>query len=841
MAAPERAGVLQRPLVVLGAAWITGTLCGVAMPGRAAWAIAGSVAVGLTAASALRRRDRAARAWGLLAVIAVAALWAAVRVQGSGPNDVRRLLDETPRLIRVRGRIAGQARPQSGETGAFAKYVHRAAVTRFTLDLDAVVTADGLRPLTGRVVVSIEDPDARLDDGRLVGLTGWLTPISGPGNPGERNFAAVMKSHGIYARISVPPPGTVELLPDTRITVWGHAAIRLIDEEAAASLHRGLDGDTTRVALLDALVRGRWSRSLADVGEAFRRTGLMHLISVSGAHLTILAALVWALARVFTMHPAKASLAVLAAIGLYLLIVPADAPILRAGIMSTLIIVGFASGRTIRAIDMLGLSAVVLLLWRPGDVFDPGAQLSFIGVAGLLVLARPVGQWIYPAPIDPALAWRLPQRLKRFAADYLAVNIVGALVSFPLVVFHFGIVSPPAFLLSMLALPLVSALLSLALAKTVIGVLLPTLGLLLAHPVSWLADLTVAMIECLAQAPGVVFDVIPTPSVSWVVMSLLFLILLLSGWFTGRKAAPVLAALILAFWLIVPTLPIIRQRASAGAGDATLTLHALAVGDGSCYLVRADPLGRAGAPYYAMFDCGSREYPDVGRASVVPVLRATGVDRIDSLFISHADMDHFAGVLDVADAVPIGRVLTTPHLLAEAEQHPDTAPGLLVTSLRARRVPIVEVSRGWRESVAGMDMEVVWPPRGLIARRSNDTSIVLSLTTAGKRVMLTGDIQDQAITGLLASGSDLHGDIMELPHHGGFVESSPAWIKAVAPSLAVQSSGIARRHADRWPAMLTQSGLTRLTTDRDGMVTAWITRGGSVGWSSFKPDNGVRR
>lgn len=833
--------VMRRPLVRLAIAWVTGTAAGITWPVRSVWLWLALVCTSTAIVWALRRRDRAARTWGLLSAVVVAGLWSAVRTDGVAHDDVRLLLGDEARLCRVEGRVASPVRLTPSSTGYFARFDYRAPMSLFEYELTGLHTPHGLQPLQGRVLVRVDEADTRLEEGDHVEIIGWLGAFDGPSNPGELDFSRLMRSRRIDARLTSHTRGTVRRLDHADAADLPGAIRRWIGDVSRRSLISGLDGDTVRMAMLDALVLGRWSQSLQEVGEAFRRTGLVHLLCVSGAHLSLLAALVWALLRLAMVGPTRAAFVVMAVLGLYMLVVPMEVPVVRAGIMAGLIVMGIASGRDVRAIDMLALSAILVLIWRPEDIFDAGTQLSFTGVAALLLFTTPISRWLLPPPILPTAKEAARHRRLRWVADFVAANLVGAAVSLPLVATHFGMVSPLSFVLSMLGVPLIGLLLSLGFIKLAVGLVFPTLGILLAWPVMWVSDLSLVMIGWMSRLPAVAVELEPRPSPVWCVAALLFIAAVVMGRFSRRRSAAVACVVLLLSWAVVPTLEGVRAKASAGSSDAVMTLYTIAVGDGSCYLARLDPHGHHGGPFHILFDCGSQQYFEVGKRSVLPALRALGVGRIDTMVISHADMDHFVGMLDVADALPIGRVLTTRHVLAAARERPESATGFLIEELRKRGLPIEDVARGWRESHAGTECEIIWPAADFEPRKSNDTSIVMSLRVAGRRVMLTGDIQQEAMTRMFAMRDDLRADIVDLPHHGSFVEASPAWIRAASPQIVLQSSGVYRRPFDRWAPVLSDLAIQRLMTDRDGMITVWINAEGLIGATTFKNAQMQRR
>jgi len=235
-------------------------------------------------------------------------------------------------------------------------------------------------------------------------------------------------------------------------------------------------------------------------------------------------------------------------------------------------------------------------------------------------------------------------------------------------------------------------------------------------------------------------------------------------------------------------------------------------------------------------------YLDVGITSITPALRTLGVFKIDTLVISHANLDHYGGSLDVIDSVPVGRVIVSPQLIAKARSSTSPPPlSFLLASLAERQVPIEVADNSFRETHAGAAIRMLWPPRDLVGASTNDSSLVLSVHAAGMRLLFNGDIQDRAIDALLDSGIDLHADVSDLPHHGGFVDASARWFERVAPEIVLQSSSVRRLRADRWQRHLDASAISRFTTARSGMIELDFNSDGTISVKRFKQPQSVDR
>ena len=493
--------------------------------------------------------------------------------------------------------------------------------------------------------------------------------------------------------------------------------------------------------------------------------------------------------------------------------------------MAGVFCLSYATGRRMRPGDLLALACVIVLVWRPADLFNSGFQLSFGVVAALMRFTGPLGQAIWPDPPVIPAGDRTRYTLVRRGVDYLAVNIVAYAVAMPLVMYHFCVLTSLTILLSIVALPVVTVVLAVGYLKVLVGAALPSVGLLLAGPLQWLADIMSGLVDHAAGWRASTIEPTRQPTVVWTGVVLVVVIAWLSGAFVRRRRAMVaaIAVCVVDFALLpgIGRLPAMR-------------INMFAVGNGSCYLVR---LHEGEETFTLMFDCGSQQYLGVGSASIVPALRAVGVDRIDLMIISHADMDHYSGSLDVMKSVPVARVVVTPQHLAAAQRRPDTAAAHLVESIRRSEVSIDTASRGWRMQAAGARLRMLWPPADFVADRANNASLVLSVQTAGRLLLLNGDIQQTPIEALMRTESDLRADICDLPHHGSFLPASPEWLRRVDPSHVLQSSGARRRRIDHWAKLTDRANMTRLITDRDGMVQLDVADDGQISWRRFRPND----
>ncbi|MEX0653721.1 MAG: ComEC/Rec2 family competence protein [Phycisphaeraceae bacterium] len=836
------------PFVALALACITGITLGHWLPWGGLWlAAAGGALTGMATMLGRGRRPAALR-WGLIATVALMAAWHLWQAQPVTPAPVARYVTERAQLAEVTGVIVDAPYEAERDSGAFARFDYRTSRTLTVLAVETIVVGEPRRvePAAGRLLLHVGQSDHRLRRGQRIRAIGWLGAIQGPSNPGEFDYAQLMRDRGIVGRLTLPARDHWQRLAEP--SPWHPAtALHQVRQRLAgallASLQLGMTEASESLALLETLLLGVWSKELSDTYDAFQRVGLAHVMSISGAHLAILLGLVWALARLVVPHPRWAAVVVLVVLGLYLLALPVRVPIMRAAIMAGVFGATYASGRRVPGLAMLAMAAVAVLVWRPGDLLTPGFQLSFGVVAGLMLFAGPVSQWLWPAALEPAAAAggastqasqaepaRLSVMLLRRAVDYAAANLVAFVIALPVVAYHFQIVSPLAMVMSLLALPAVVALLAVGYLKMVVGLALPSGSIVLAGPLTWLSETLLGLVDHAQRWPGAAVELTRSPSEAWVVATLAVAVAWLTGWYARRRAALTASVGVLLLWAVAVDGDWAGRWRQRHQPAAQVTVNMLAVGEGNCYLLRMPG-------YTALIDCGSQSYLDVGLRTVEPALRALGVRELDAIFLTHADLDHYSGVLDVLDQMPVTVVHVPPQLLDAARRQPGSATAYLVAGLHARQRPPRPLSRGWRHTAGAVELELLWPPAERTFERSNDQSFVFAIRAAGRTLILNGDIQDEAVQGLLAVEPDLRADVSEMPHHGSYADGSVAWLAATRPAVLLQSGSWRRLEQDRWPAKLRAIGLAdaaRLNTAVHGMVELRIMPDGTIDWTTFR-------
>lgn len=794
--------------------------------------LSGAMAMAILACAAGLIGHKAGRArWALLASAAMlfGAGWYTLRCREAPAHHLSRLLDDQARLVKVEGVLVGNRWTSSTNNGRLAPFGYRADVTRMLIDIYALVDQHGQRRRAAGVLwVRLGESGegaAAFAPGDFVRLTGFASRVAGTRNPGEVDMRPLAHQRGIAGRITVETAGLIERA-GAQESVFGavRAAFErgrfLLRERAGGWLGEREDESPGR-ALLASLLLGERDARQQEMQGAFARVGLAHLLAISGLHLGILAWTGMMAVRLTGDRAVLERVAVLLIVALYMLIVPVRAPILRAGVMVIAFVLTDFAGRRYDRVSTLAWAMVLVLLWRPADLFAPGFQLTFGIVAALLLLGTPVRNGLFgPTPERDAIG--PGGAVLEWCKSACVVCLCAWLIAAPLTLYHFGYISPLAAPISLVAVPLAAVMLGAGFGAMLFGLVRPREGAIVGDALVSVADGAAWLIRAADAAPlSSVY--LPAASLLWTVCATAAL-----AWWMRRgmrvERRGVLVALALACWAG-------GEFASARLPDRTpLRLDMLAVGNGTCLLVRSGSEAM-------LYDCGS-EYFAVGERMIPRAVRALGAGRVRTVVISHPNLDHYAGLIDVVRPLGVREVLLGEAFILAAAARPDGPEALVRGELERRGVRVRTIAAGERWPLGNAQVEVISPHAGTHWRRDNDASLVLRIgvqTGSGDRtLLLCGDIERDAMRSILEARPGLRADVMEAPHHGSALPAAFAFVESVDPPIVLQSTGPMRLDDERWDEV--RSGRTWLVTARDGAISVRFDRDGRIQTGTHRSD-----
>ncbi len=526
--------------------------------------------------------------------------------------------------------------------------------------------------------------------------------------------------------------------------------------------------DRRTAGVLAALAVGDQSAIERDDWELFRNTGIAHLVSISGLHVTMFA---WAAggvigwlwrrsprAMLWRPAPTAARWGGLIAALAYSVFAGWGVPAQRTVIMLGVVVLLRSLGLRWPWLLVLLSAAVAVTLLDPWALLQPGFWLSFAAV-GLLLVSEPVQRGAAPDVAPVTNAWHRAWRgLRSEAAGGFRTQVIATLGLAPLTLVFFHQLSVVGFVANLVAIPLITLFVT---------------PLALAGALFWpLWSVAAATVKALSQGlawlsawPGAVWNVPVAPL-----------------WAQG---AGLLAALLLVLplpwrmrWLALPLALPLLWPVRSWPPEGHFELLAADVGQGTAVLVRT-------RRHLLVYDAGpqySRDN-DAGQRVLLPLLRARGEARIDTLVLSHRDIDHVGGARALLQGMPVGELLSSL----------ETGHPLLALAPRSRRC---ETGQSWTWD--GVRFTLLHPTATdfLRATRPNAVSCVLRVEAAdgAGSVLLTGDIERAQEEALVANfGAALHSEVLIVPHHGSKTSSTPGFLQAVDPKAAVFQVGYRNR------------------------------------------------
>ncbi len=526
--------------------------------------------------------------------------------------------------------------------------------------------------------------------------------------------------------------------------------------------------------------------------DVFNRTGVSHLVAISGLHITMIAGLaalamssLWrrsffTKARLPLILPAQKVAALSGAVAalLYVLLAGFGVPAQRTLYMLAVVACALWMGRATNVSHILCLALALVVLLDPWAVLWPGFWLSF-GAVGVILYAG-LGRVGRAAP-----GWRGTLRLAARTQYAVTLGLV------PLTLLLFSQVSLVGPLANAVAIPVVSFVVTpLALA----GSLLPAP---LAAPVLWSAHFALAWLAqalgWLATLPVAVWSApAPPPALFALALAGTAWMLAPRGWphrWTG-------AAAWLPLFLLQPAYPT----------PGSFTVTAFDVGQGMALLVET-------GAHRLLYDTGPQYAPgqDAGSRVILPYLRARGIRRLDTVVVSHSDLDHVGGALTLLEALRVGHVRSS---LGEGHR--------VVRAARGH----TRCTSGQRWEWDGVVFEMLQPSPASYddaTLKANARSCTLRISSRGRAILLAADIEAAQEAALIAHAPDkLRADVLLAPHHGSGTSSTPAFLAAVKPSIGVFQVGHRNRYKHPKKEIFERYGeldIQRVRTDETGAVT----------------------
>lgn len=730
--------------------------------------------------------------------------------------DIAPLLSLEPILIRCEGVVASESVIGPLRENTFSSRLPPQRSTQFELAVERLDVRTGHRKVLGRLLVIVDGVLRGVHADDLVDLQGWSQANRPLMNPGGFDRSAAGRSKGLRGIVRVRHPDLVKVLQPSRS--FAGKLRRLIRSRAEAVLESAIPDDVRPVA--DAMLLGDRSMLDRDMRTVFVESGTVHLLAISGLHIGILMMFLLALGRGMRISSRKSILLAVAVLFVYLLVADSRPPMIRAFVIIVIWSVARLTRRPAFSANSLAVAAIVILCINPTSLFDVGSQLSFLAVAVIFWLSSlgrlsRVESDVAASPADERTStpdvlqhpWiRSFKSVGRAASAMWLVSGSIWLVSAPLVMSVFNVISPAGLLINVLLIPLVGFGLCFGFASILIGVFSQTLAWPFAVVFGWFLKALIAIVEVAAS-----FDLghlyVPEPPTWWLIV--FYSIVASAMLATTLRKRPARVWCVVGLWTVfgLTLLPSNREEGS-------LRCTVLSVGHGLSVFVET-PSGKT-----LVYDVGSRSGGTFSSRVLKEALWARGVSKVDALIVSHSDIDHYNGAVDLLDAMPVARIFCSRHF-------PDASQPLTLRMFeRATELGIVPgiVSNGDLLKLdEKLTIRILQPVAVTSYQSDNASSVVVEIEYRNRRILLTGDLDDDGLQELLDQPSR-NVDVLLAPHHGEPGANPPAladwaepeWVIASAPTPAYQAELESHYGSDTRVMMTSQSGAVSVEITADG-------------------------
>jgi competence protein ComEC len=721
---------MKRPLLPVALCYVGGLLLAEAVQPPLVYLFGISLALALGAIFSAR-----ARGWLLWPLIVFVGWTNLVRHTSIlAPHDLRRVAGTEPLLVTVRGHLpeTPDLRQQERNGEVFARTLAELRVT-------AIATNSHWQPATGRIMVSAKgELSPEFFGGREVEIAGVLAPPPPPIAPRLFDYRTYLERQGIYYQLKCDANRDWRALDEKktppiadRFRTWAQQTLAL-----------GLPEQDEPLRLLWAMTLG-WKTALSgEVSEPFMRSGTMHIFAISGLHIALIAGILVALLRVLRVPRTWCGLVVIPLLWSYTGVTGWQPSAIRATIMMTIIVGGWSLRRPSDLLNSLAAAALIILLWKPQQLFQASFQLSFCVVLSIALFLPPLEKLRDRLlALDPLLApevlpkWQRASRaVARVILGSLVTSLAAWLGSLPLTMNYFNLFTPVTLLANLFIVPMAGLALACNLGSLICGNWLPVITELFNHGAWFWMTGMVKISEWATEIPGGYFYVAaPIPFTVLIYYGLL--IGTLSGWLwraeQRRRSFAALGVVILFYggqWFFT-------------RHDAQLTILPLEGG-------HAEYLDAPGKANDWLIDCGNTN-------SVTwvtePFLRARGVNRLPQLLLTHGDLKHIGGTEDLVTEFRCEKIF------ASSFRFRSTVYRRIIANLQRTPEQLHHVHRGDRIG----PWQILHPAADDKANQADDGALVRMAEIHGVKILLLSDLGREGQRQLLdRSGSDLRADIV---------------------------------------------------------------------------------
>lgn len=743
-------------------------------------------------------------------------------------DDITHIVGEREVFAKVRGSLCTNVRLSNNDGWKFGKFAFAGVVSSFYMDLEEILSEDNeWKSAGGKIRVQVQGRASAVDAGDKVEMYCELGGFSGAQNPGGFDFAKYLRNRRVYVGASVQSVSALKVI-DKAGGAW---VVRLRKRLRAFMSERLLGegfNDERGAGLVEALVLGQRGRIDGETYEAFRKTNLAHFISLSGMHMGMLVGFLWGLSHLMQLEKRWRGVFCIVLMVLYLLVIPTRAPSLRAAIIAGVFLMAVIMRRRGNIVNSISLAAILLLLWRPCDLFNAGWQLSFVSVLAILCFQGKIEYWLiwkwgnWLGAMGERGMWGgfFAGIIKR-SGQLLSVGIAAWIGTCGIILYHFGTIALLSSVWTVLVFPLVLGVVTLGYVQVLCSFVLPTVGIVVGIAVGAIAETLVWAVRFIASIDNLQVHVGRIGV--WLVVCYYVWLVLGRFWYRRRKGLKkvvmrMLFAILAVSVFVTMYEPFARSK---------LRVTCLDVAHGQAIVAQL-----AGGRN-VMFDAGSLMKSNCGGRVVNPFLQAMGIGKLDAMFLSHDDVDHINGVPEIVGSCKVSNVFVNDGFVNTIDG--SRTAKFLAECLKDRNLELKKLDSEFLASQFP-EISILWPPADVCADPSisdNDKAMVVLLEYAGRKILLCSDIERFAQEKILRANPGLKVDVIVMPHHGSKTNLVAGFVQQLGAETIIISCSRSRQKTAYKEKRTVKSFYTAI----DGAISVTVDTNGKLSFTTFVPND----
>ena len=660
--------------------------------------------------------------------------------------------------------------------------------------------------VNGKAYVTIF-PNKRLQEspkeilyGSYISFKSIIQSPSSERNPGEFSYREYLALNNIYATMSVFGVSNVIISPDRDPNFFFEHIIFPSKEFVVKTIRTVMKGDEAN--FLIGLLLGDRTDISDEIKSAFMNTGTIHVLAVSGSHVVLVAEIIFVIVGLLRFSRKPKILLAMVFLIYYMLLTGATPSVVRATLMMIVLYTGKLFEERTDVYNMLGVSAVIILLIEPKQLFDVGFQLSFSAVFSI----------VYFYPKLNALIPKIPEPLEEFKImkwlwQLFAVSLAAQIGTLPFTAFYFGKVSIVSLFANLIVVPLVGVIVTIGLSGAILGIAWMWIASCFSEVNNTIAFVTLNFVKWAEQVPFAIVNTATFGLQETITYSLLI------GFLFNIGNRSIQKKIIFASLAAANVLLFVSQF---GSSEQVLRITFLDVGQGDGAVIQF-PTGET-----VIVDAGpASPGSDTGEKTIAPFLRRKGISTIDAILTTHPHADHLGGVPYLLKHFTVKQTI-------DANQRAGSSL-FREYDLLEEKMEQITARAGMILPIGGAQLYFLHPTEQFIDPDSangyahlNETSVVFKLQYGETSFLFTGDAELEAEDQLVHTYSDfLKSDLLKAGHHGSSTSSSQEFVSCIIPKEVVVS--VAKFNKFRHPSKrvlerFVVSGASVYRTDMEGAI-----------------------